>query len=164
MDRRAAGFVDRGEVGLDDVGDDIAGMNADPDLERRIVQQLDPANQLDRRVTGHDGMIVVRVRRTKKRDQPVAAFLADNAAVAANGGAHRDQGRLKPRNRLLGVQFRDQVGRALQIGTEDGEVLPLAGDTAAGFRDLRRWRDVPGRPPRRTSNTNRLPSGSIRQT
>ena len=137
MDRRAARFIDRGEVGLDDMGDDITGMNADPDLKRRIVQQLDPANQFDRRVTGHDGVIVIRVRRTKKRDQPVAALLADDSAVAANRGPHGNQGRLKPRNCRLGIEFRDQVGRALQIGTEDGEVLPLAGDTAANFRDLR---------------------------
>ena len=57
MDRRTAGFIDRGEIGLDDMGDDIAGMNADPDLQRRIVQELDAANQFDRRMTGHDGMI-----------------------------------------------------------------------------------------------------------
>ncbi len=44
MDRRAARFIDRGEVGLYDMGDDITGMNANPDLKRRIFQQLDTAN------------------------------------------------------------------------------------------------------------------------
>ncbi len=41
-------------------------------------------------------MIVVSVRRTKKRDKPVATFLADDSAVATNGGPHGDQGRLEP--------------------------------------------------------------------
>ena len=65
VDRRTAGFIDRGEIGLDDMGDDIAGMNAHPDPQRRIVQELDAVNQFDGRVTGHDGMIVIGVRRTK---------------------------------------------------------------------------------------------------
>ena len=138
MDRRTARFIDRGEVGLDHMGDDIAGMNPDPDQKRRIVQQLDPANQFDRRVTGHDGVIVVGMRGAKKRDQPVAAFLADDSAVAANGGAHRNQRRLEPGNRRLGVQLRDQIGRALQIGAEHREIFPLAGDAAANFGSC--WR------------------------
>jgi len=29
-------------------------MNADPNAQARIVQQLDAANQFDRRVAGHD--------------------------------------------------------------------------------------------------------------
>jgi hypothetical protein len=53
-------------------------------------------------VTGRDGVIVIGMRGAKKRDQPVAAFLADNPAVAANGGAHRNQRRLEPDNRRLG--------------------------------------------------------------
>ena len=110
MDRRTARFIDRGEIGLDDVGYDIAGMNADANPQRRIVQEFDAVDQFDRRMTGHDRMIVIRVRRTKKRDQAVAAFLADDAAVAANRDAHGDQGRLEPRNRSLRVQFRDQIG------------------------------------------------------
>jgi len=32
MDRRPAGFIDGGEVGLYNVGDDIPGMNANPNL------------------------------------------------------------------------------------------------------------------------------------
>jgi len=72
MDRRPARLVDRRKVSLDDVGDDVARMNADPNAQARIVQQLDAANQFDRRVAGHDGMIVVCVRRTKERDQAVA--------------------------------------------------------------------------------------------
>ena len=67
-------------------------------------------------------MVVIGVRRTKKRDEPVATFFAD--AVTAHGGTHGDQGRLEPRNRRLGIQFRDQVSGALQIGTEDGDRSP----------------------------------------
>ena len=33
MDRRPACFIDRGEVSLDDMRDDIAGVNADPDVK-----------------------------------------------------------------------------------------------------------------------------------
>ncbi len=137
MNRRAARFINRGEVGLYDVGDDITGMNANPDLKCRIVQELDAANQFDRRVTGHHGMIVVSTRCPKKRDKAVAAFLADNSTVAANGGTHGNQRRLESRDCSLRVQFRDQVGRALQVRAEHGDILPLAGDAAANFRDRR---------------------------
>ena len=108
-------------------------MNPDPDLKRQIVQQLYPANQFDRRVTGHDRVIVIGMRGAEKRDQPVTAFLADNPVVATNGGPHCNQRRLKPGNRRLRIQFRDQIGRTLQIGAEDREIFPFAGDAAANF-------------------------------
>ena len=110
-------------------------------LQPRIVQQLDTANQFNRRVTGHDGVIVVCVRRAKQRDQAVATFLADDAAVAANRRAHGNQRRLQPGNRLLGIELRNQIGRTLQIGTENREVLPLARNAVANFggRRLGGW-------------------------
>src|ERR1700734_2021564 len=96
MNRRAARFVDRREVGFDDMGYNITRMNADADLKVGIVQQLDIANQLDRRLAGHDSMIVVCMRRPEKRDQAVPAFLADNSAVAPNRVTHGIHRRLKP--------------------------------------------------------------------
>ena len=105
MNRRTARLIDRGKVRLNDMGHDVAGMNPHPDLKRRVVQQLDTVDQFGCRVTGHDGVIVVRVRRTEKRDQAVAALLADDAAVAAHRCAHGDQGGLKPRDCRLGVKF-----------------------------------------------------------
>ena len=110
--------------------DDIAGVNADPDVKLRIFQQLDAPHELDAGMTGHNGVVVVCVRRTKQRNQPVAAFLADDPAVTTNCRAHGDQGRLKPGNRFFGIELRDQIGRTLQVGTENGEEFSLAGDTA----------------------------------
>ncbi len=78
------------------MGDDVTGVNADPDVKTGILQQFDAPDQLDGRMTGHDGVIVVRVRCTKQRDQPIAALLADDTAIAPDRRAHRDQGRLKP--------------------------------------------------------------------
>ena len=128
MDRRSARLIDRGEIGLDHMRDDIAGMNTDPDLKAGIVEQLDAADQFDPGVAGHRRMVIVGMRRAEQRDQAVAALLADDAAVAPNRNAHGIEGRLEPRDRGLGIQFRDQVGRALQVGAEDGQVFPFTGD------------------------------------
>ncbi len=126
-------------------------MNANPDLKRRILQQLDPANQFDGGMTGHDGMIVIGVRGAKKGDQAVTPLFADDPAAAPDRGTHGDQGRLQSRNRSLGIKFRDQISRTLQIGTEDGEVFALTGDTAANFRSLRLYGMLRGdRPAGRT--------------
>ncbi len=89
MHRGTARFIDRGEVGLDHMGDDIAGMNADPDLKPGIIEQLDAADQFDAGMAGHHCVVVVGMWRSEQRNQAVAALLADDAAVAANGDAHR---------------------------------------------------------------------------
>ena len=133
VDRRPACFIDRREVSFDDMRDDIAGVNADPDVKLRIFQQLDTPHELDGCMTGHNGVVVVCVRRTKQRNQPVAAFLADDPAVATNCRAHGDQGRLEPGNRFFGIELRNQIGRTLQVGTEHGEEFSLASDTATRF-------------------------------
>ena len=130
VDRRPACFIDRREVSFDDMRDDIAGVNADPDVKARIFQQLDTPHELDGGVTGHNGVVVVRVRRTKQRNQSVATFLADNPAAATNCRAHGDQGRLEPGNRFFRIELRNQIGRTLQVGTENGEEFSLAGDAA----------------------------------
>ena len=95
MDRRSACFIDRREVGFDDVRDDITGVQPDPDVKTRILQQLDTPHQFDGGVTGQDGVVVVGPRGTEQRDQPVATFLADDPTVATDRRAHGDQGRLK---------------------------------------------------------------------
>ncbi|WP_247835864.1 hypothetical protein [Bradyrhizobium sp. 200] len=133
MDRRPACFIDRREIGFDDMRDDIAGVNADPDLKARIFQPLDTPHEFDGRVTGQNGVVVVCVRRPKQRNQSVAAFLADDPAVATNRRAHGDQGRLEPGNRFFGIELRNQIGRALQVGAEHGEEFSLAGDAASRF-------------------------------
>ena len=142
VDRRPACFIDRREVSFDDMRDDIAGVNADPDVKVRIFQQLDTPHELDGCVTGHNGVVVVCVRRTKQRNQPIAAFLADDPAVATNCRAHGDQGRLEPGNRFFRIELRNQIGRPLQVGTEDGEEFSLASDTATRFGGGRARRTV----------------------
>ena len=141
--------------------DDIAGMNANPHMEPGIIQELDAAHQLQTGLAGHDGMIVVGVRRTEQRDQAIAAFLADDAAVAPDRYSHGVQGRFKPRDRGFGIELRDQVGRALQIGTKDGEVLPLPHDPVANVGD-RFGRMV--RHDRATGRTIEVASLDVRRT
>ena len=68
-------------------------MQSDPNMETRIIEQIDAPDHFDGRMTGHDGMVVVSVRRTKQRNQAVAALLADNAPVAAHRRAHGNQRR-----------------------------------------------------------------------
>ncbi|HLZ05010.1 MAG TPA: hypothetical protein VKR55_23025 [Bradyrhizobium sp.] len=79
-------------------------------------------------------MIVVRMRRAEQGNQAVAAFLADDAPVAANRDAHGVERRLKPRDRGFGIKLRNQVGRALQVGTKNGEIFPLARNPNVGPR------------------------------
>jgi hypothetical protein len=47
---------------------------------------------------------------------------------APDGRTHGNGGRLKPGNRLFGIEIRDQVGGKLQVGAENGEVFAFAGD------------------------------------
>ena len=133
MDRRATGLIDRGQVRLDGVGDHIARMQPDPHMKFRVVQKPDAADHFDRRMASHHGMVVVGLRRAEQRDQAVAALLADDAAVAADGRPHRNKRRLEPGNRLFRIEIRDQVGRTLEVDAENGKVFSLAGDAAANL-------------------------------
>jgi len=116
-------------------------MNADPHLKGRIIQELDAANELETRLAGHDSVIVVRVRRSEQGNEAVAALLADDTPVAANCDAHSVERRLKPRDRGFRIKLRDQVGRALQICTENGEVFPLPRNPRIALRPGQPVRD-----------------------
>ncbi|MBA7464844.1 hypothetical protein ES707_00002 [subsurface metagenome] len=110
MNRRSARLIDGGKVGFDGVGDDVTRMQPNPHEQCRVVQQLDTANQLNSSVAGHHRMVVVGVWGTEQRDQPVATFLADDSAVAANRRSHGYKRGFEPRNRLFRIEIRDQIG------------------------------------------------------
>jgi hypothetical protein len=112
-------------------------MNTDPHLKSGIIEKLDTANQLQTGVTRHHGVVVIGMRRAEQRDQTVTTFLANNAAVATNRHTHGIQRRLQPHDRGLRIKVGDQIRRALQIGTEDGEIFSLAGDPVANISALR---------------------------
>ena len=95
MLRRTAHLVDFGEFTGDDIGDGESRVESHPDLQPRIAQAHDTSNQLDGGMTGQWRMIVIGDRRPKDRRQPVAHFLADDAAELTHCGSHSRQRRLQ---------------------------------------------------------------------
>jgi len=113
------------------VGYDIARVDADPHMEAGVIQLSDAANEFGSCLARHDGMIVVGVRSPEQRNQAISALLADDAAVTADRAAHGIERRLQAGDCRFGIEFRDQVGRALQVDTEDSQVLSFACYTVA---------------------------------
>ncbi len=62
-----ADLVDLGELAGDHVGDDMPGVETDPDLKAGIAEADDAPDQLDRRMAGQGRMVVVRDRGAEHR-------------------------------------------------------------------------------------------------
>ncbi|MHC2633492.1 hypothetical protein ACVME5_006175 [Bradyrhizobium liaoningense] len=93
--RGTTDLVDLGELAGDHVGNDMAGVQADPHLKTGVTQACDSPHELDRRVTGHRRMIVVRNGSAEHRRKPIAQLLADDAAELPDRPSHRRQRRLQ---------------------------------------------------------------------
>ena len=144
---RPARLVDRGQIGFDHVGHDIARVDADPHMEAGVIQLSDAANEFGRCLARHDGMIVVGVRSPEQRNQAISALLADDTAVTAHRTAHGIERRLQAGDCRFRIEFRDQVGRALQVDTEDSQVLSFACYTVARVGGHRLGRMIGNRRP-----------------
>ena len=126
MLRCTTDLVDLGEFAGDHIGDDEAGVQSHPDLQARIAQALDTSNQLDGGVAGKRRMIVVGHRGPEHRRQPIAHFLADDAAELTHRGSHRRQRRLQTQQGLLGFKLGNEVRRVDHVGAKDRYELSLA--------------------------------------
>ena len=95
-------------------------------------------------------MVLVRDRRTEQREDAVAGRLHDVAVVAMHRLDHELQRRVDDRARLLGIEIRHQLGRALDVGEQRRDRLALAVDrfgrrtSVAGYFNLR-FREGDGR-------------------
>ena len=92
--------------------------------------------QMERRVTGALGVILVRDRRAEQRHDPVAGELVDEALEALDPiredleEAVHD---LRPRFR---VELLRQLHRAFHVGEQHGDLLALAFEGGLGLQDL----------------------------
>jgi hypothetical protein len=126
MLRCTTNLVDFGEFTGDNIGDDESRVEPHPDLQRRVAQAYDTPHQFDGCVAGKWRMIVVRDRSPKYRRQPVAHFLADDAAELTHRGSHGGQRRLKTQQGLLGFKLGNEVRRVDHVRAKDRHELSLA--------------------------------------
>ena len=89
-----------------------------------------------RGVAGAHGVVLVGERRAEQRHDAVAHHLVDRALVAVDGLHHPLEDRVEELARLLGIAVGEQLHRALEVGEEDGDLLALAFEGAAGGEDL----------------------------
>ena len=121
------------EVAADGAHDDLAGVQADADLDRDALAPpevlgvlLDGLLHPERGIAGPDGVVLVGERRAEERHDPVAHDLVHGALVAVDGLHHALEDGVEEFSRLLGVAVGEELHRALEVGEEDGDLLALA--------------------------------------
>ena len=145
-DRRVA----HAQVAADRAHDDLAGVEADADLDRDALGPahlfgvaLDGILHAERRVAGAHRVILMGERRPEERHDAVAHDLVDRALVLVNGLHHVLEDGVEDLARLFGIAIRQELHRALEVGEEDGDLLALPLDRAPRGEDF--LREVPGR-------------------
>jgi hypothetical protein len=133
MRRLTDGRVIHVKVVADGADHDFARVEADTDLHRRTVRAprllgvpIDRFLHLERGIAGADGVVLVRNRCAEERHDPVAHHLVHRALVAVDGLHHVREDRVEDLARFLGIAVGEQLHRALEIGEQDGHLLPLA--------------------------------------
>jgi hypothetical protein len=121
------------QVAADRADDDFSRVEADPDLhpkapreEHLVGVRFDGLLHPQGCVTGPDGMILVRQRRTEQRHDPVAQHLVDRAFVPVHGLHHPFEHRVEDRSCFLRIPVGEQLHRAFEVGEENGHLLALA--------------------------------------
>ena len=79
-------------------------------------------------------MVLVGERRAEQRHDAVAHHPADGPLVAVDGVHHALEDGVEELPGLLGVAVPDQLGRALDIGEQDGDLLALAFESRVDVR------------------------------
>jgi len=129
-DRRIFGVA---PAGHDRAHHDFAGVHPDARLDRdsTIGDQLRGVQahlllHAQRGIERALGMVLMGNRRPEQREDAVAGGLDDVAVIAAHRIDHQPQRRIDNRARLLGVELRHQLGRALDIGEQRRDHFALA--------------------------------------
>jgi hypothetical protein len=115
----SADLVDFGELAGDHVGDDMAGMEADPHLKSGIAEAADTPDKLDGCVARQRRVVVVGNRGAEDRRQSISQLLADDAAKLTYGGPHGRQCRFEARDSLLRLQIGNETGGVYDVGTKN---------------------------------------------
>jgi hypothetical protein len=80
-------------------------------------------------------VVLVGDRRAEERHDPVAHDLIDGALIAVNRLHHAFEDGVEEFARLLGVAVGEQLHRALEVGEENRDLLPLAFEGDLGGED-----------------------------
>ena len=87
-------------------------------------------------IAGADRVVLVGDRRAEQGHDAVAHDLVDGALVAVDGLHHPLEDRIEQLARLFGVTVGQQFHRALEVGEENGHLLPLALERRLRREDL----------------------------
>jgi len=133
MDGLAHRRVVHPEVVIDGPDDHLAGVEADPKLDRQPVPSagllgvtVDRLLHSEGAVAGPDGVVFVGDRRAEEGHDPIAEDVVDGPLVAVDRLHHGLDRAVEQGLRLLRVEALDQLGRALDVGEQDGDLLALA--------------------------------------
>ena len=148
------GLADRGvvhaQVAADRAHHDLAGVEADADLDRDALGAAhllgvapDRLLHAERGVAGAHGVILVGERRAEERHDAVAHDLVDRALVAVDRLHHVLEDGVEELARLLRIAVGQELHRALEVGEEDRHLLALALEGALRGEDP--LGEVPGR-------------------
>ena len=139
----AHGRVVHAQIAADRADDDLARVEADPDLHlhpvraARVVRvALQRLLHPERGVARAHGVILVGERRAEEGHDPVAHHLVHGALVAVDGLHHAFEHGVEELARLLGIAVGEQLHRALEVGEEHGDLLALALQRGLGGEDL----------------------------
>jgi hypothetical protein len=122
---------------------DLSGVEADADLHfdtmraaHLLAVAADGLLHGQRRITGADGVILMRNRRPKQGHNAITHDLVHGAFVAVHGRHHALQHRVEELARLLRVTVGKQLHGAFEVGKEHRDLLTFAIQHTAGGADL----------------------------
>jgi hypothetical protein len=131
--RLAHGRVVHSKVGADGPDDRLAGVEPDADLHVDPVGSTDLLGvsaqgglHVEGGVAAPDGVILMGHRRPEERHDAVAHDLVHRALVAVDGLHHPLEDGVQQLPSVFRVPIRQQLHRALEVGEEHGDLLPLA--------------------------------------
>ena len=131
------------QIATDRPHDHFTGVQADPNVDR---DTLDPAHAVavaphrflhpQRGVTGTNGVIFVRQRRTEQRHDAVTHHLVHRALVAMDSFHHQLEDGIEEPARLLGIPVGEQLHGPLEVGEKDRHLLALTLERPLRREDL----------------------------
>ena len=136
---------DQSSASSPEAGDDLAGRDPDPDLERLAgragcVRQRLPDRQ--RAVGGPLGVVLVAVGPAEDREDRVADELLAGPVVGLDRLDHRPEGGVHLAADVLGIVLGDEADVVDEVGEQGGDDPPVTGLDVVP----RSLRPLPGRP------------------
>ena len=131
------------EIAADGAHHHLARVEAHPDLDRHPVAAKHPLGVAlhrllhpQRRIARAHRVVLVRQRSAEEGHDPVAHHLVDGALVPMHRLHHVLEHGIEQLARLFRIALGQQLHRALEVGEEHRDLLPLALQSALGREDL----------------------------